>query len=203
MDLKSVSVKELAKYLMPLLKRNFLEWRSLKKEIFSESRIKDPCQDDNEIEKIVLSEPVASFYAHWLKVNDNEKNDQELREKIMGYIKGSFVKNPKNESAIAVLFSKCDAIANIQRKTTLKMIESALTLQKLINKKDLSLKKIFENEKVFRIILKSSMAVEEWRLAIAVFLGWSARQELSEKDLPEFYSVSQKVVDKREKKLFS
>lgn len=201
MDLKSVSVKELAKYLMPLLKRNFLEWHSLKKEIFFEGGIKDPCRDDNKIEKIVLSEPIASFYAHWLKVSDSKKNDQELREKIMGYIKGSFC--IKDKDAIAVLFSKCDAIANIQRKTTLKMIESALTLQKLINKKDPSLKKIFENEKVFRIILKSSMSVEEWRLSLTVFLGWSARQELPEKDLSEFYSVSQKIVAKREKGLFS
>ncbi|MHB9019538.1 MAG: hypothetical protein ACYC3G_01520 [Minisyncoccota bacterium] len=203
MDLKSVTEKELARYLMPLLKRNFLEWKSFKKKLSSGIVFKNIDRNEDRIEKILLSEPVANFFAYWLKVDDSEENNQNLRNKIAGYIKGLFSKELKDEEAIKIFLTKCIFIADLHHKATLKMIESALALQDLAGKENLSLKNIFENKKAFKIILRSSMKADEWRFSITVFLSWLARLEISEKDLPKFYRFSQEIVSKREKELFS
>ncbi|GEM_PF-3051735 len=203
MDIKSKSEKELTRYLMPILKRNFLEWQSLKRKIYSRGKVKDTNPNEYKIKKVLLSEPVAAFYAHWLKTADHEGDYRELQEKITCYIRGLFAKDPENESFITMLFTKCDLIAYIHHKLTLKIIESALALQDLTGKESLSFKNIFENEKTFKIVLKSSVSVEEWRLYVTALLSWSARLEISREDLTNFYHFSQKIVAKREKELFS
>lgn len=203
MDLKSVTAKELARYLIPLLKRNFLEWRTLKKEVFLKTGIKNIDPNEDKIEKILLSEPVANFFAHWLKIPDSEDNNQNLRNKIAGYLSGLFSKELKDEETKKIFIAKCIFIANLHHKATLKMIESALVLQDLAGKENLSFKDIFQNKRAFKIIIKSSMHADEWRFSITVFLSWLARLEISEKDLPMFYRLSQEVVSKREKELFS
>ena len=203
MDLRSVSVKELARQLLPLLKRNFLEWKRLKKEMFSKSKIKDASRDEDKIEKIILSEPAAAFYAHWLKFADKNKGDQNLQEKITNYIKGVFGEELKDEKAIKMFYAKCNLIANIHKDTSLKMIDSALALQGLMDKEGMSLQDIFQNEKAFKIITKSSMSVEEWRLSSAMSLGWITKFEISPEDLLKITRASHIVLSKREKELFS
>ena len=203
MDLRSVSVKELARQLLPLLKRNFSEWKSMKKEMFSKSKIKDESRDEDKIEKIILSEPVAAFYAHWLKFTDKNKSDQNLQEKIVNYIKGVFGEELKDEKTIKMFYAKCNLIAGIRQNTSLKMIDSALALQGLMDKEGMSLQDIFQNEKAFRIITKSSMSVEEWRLSSAISLGRITKFETTTGDMRKITQASHIVLSKREKELFS
>lgn len=203
MDMKSVSEKELTRYLMPILKRNFLEWKSLKRGLFSKSGVKDASRDEDKIEKIILSEPVAAFYAHWLKLPRNKENDERLYEKITSYIRGIFTEDLKDEFAIKMFFAKCNLIANIFHRTTLKIIDSALALQNLMNKDRTSLNDIFENEKAFKIITKNSMSALEWGLSAALSLGWVAKYEIDPKDLDKVIRASHTVLSKREKELFS
>lgn len=203
MDLRSVSVKELARQLLPLLKRNFLEWKRLKKEMFSKSKVKDESRDEDKIEKIILSEPVAAFYAHWLKFADKNNGDQNLQEKIVNYIKGVFGEELKDEKTIKMFYAKCNLIASIHQNTSIKMIDSALALQSLMDKEGMSLQDIFQNEKAFRIITKSSMSVEEWRLSSAISLGWITKFETTTGDMRKITQASHIVLSKREKELFS
>ena len=201
--MRSVSVKELARHLLPLLKRNFLEWKRLKKEMFFIGKVKDLSRDEDKIGKIILSEPVAAFYAHWLKSADSRENGQKLQEKIMGYIRGLFLQELKEEKIMKMFLAKCALIANIQHRTAPKMIEAALAMQSLIDPEGISPKEIFENEKAFKIITKSSMDIAEWRLSAAILLGWTAQFELDPKDLFKITKASHIVLLKREKELFS
>ena len=199
----SISVASLTEYLMPILKRNFLEWQRLKNEMFARSKVKDKSRNDDKVKKIILSEPVAAFYAHWLKQPNNKEEDRALREKMVNFIKGTFPKNFNDENANILLFVKCTLVANIHRETTPNMIHSALMLQVLIDKENRTLQDIFENEKAFKIITKSSMSVIEWRLMTATSIGCMLHLEVSFKNIHKLTKASHAVLSKREKQLFS
>jgi len=203
MDLKSISAKELARHLMPLLKRNFLEWKRMKKEMFSKGRIKDLSRDEDKIEKIITSDAIAVFYAHWLKCPNGKENDQRLRDKMINYIKGSFLKELTDEKMIGMFYAKCSLIISIHHTTAPKIIEAALALRSIAGPERTTLKEIFENEKAFKIMVRSSMPVAEWRLAAAVSLGWVAQFEVDPKDLFKITRASHTVLSKRERELFS
>jgi len=202
-NLESMPVKELARHLLPLIKRNLLEWRFLKKEFLLRNGAKDMCRDEDKIEKIILSEPVANFYAHWLKFPNSKENNQKLCEKITNYIKGLFFEELKDEKTVKMFLAKCALIANIHHRITPKMIESALALQDLMNPEKISSKEMFESEKAFKIITKSSMTITEWRLMIIRPIRWVIHFEMRWENLQKIKKIESIVLSKREKEIFS
>ncbi len=205
MKVKDLSIKEMAKVLSPLLKRNFAEWKRLTKDLHSKCKIKyiEGEEEEKRIEKILFSDPVAAFYAYWFKLPKTRENDRRLEEKITGYILGFLCDGPKDEWTIKMLFIKCNLIANLHRDSTLKMIDSALALQELMPCKKIGLQEILENEKAYKVMLKSSMSSMEWRFSAALLLGWAINPERNKKAFSKIIRAMRLVLAKREEELFS
>ncbi len=200
MKFENLSVKEVARVMSPLLKRNFREWKNLKKQVMLKSKISFCDKDDEKIEKLLSSEPMALFYAHWLKFENLQDGKEKLEEKIISYIKGLFGKELKDEKSVERLYSKCSLIAGVSRIKTIKMIEAAVAMQDLMNK---DFREIFENKNAYKVIIKSALKAEDWKLSQSILLGWISHFEIDQENVLDFYRISNVIIEKREKEIFS
>ena len=200
MKFDGLSVKEVARIVSPLLKRNFLEWKNLKKQIIRQGKISLCGKDDGKIEKILSSEPMALFYAHWLKFENLKDSEKGLEEKMINYIKGLFTVETKDEKSVERLYSKCNLIAGLNRGKTIKIIDAALAMQGLMNK---SFQEIFENENAYKAILNSALKAEDWKLSKLILMGWVSHFEIKQGDVVAFYRASNIIIEKREREIFS
>ncbi|MCL5017212.1 MAG: hypothetical protein M1155_00900 [Patescibacteria group bacterium] len=203
MNIKNFSVKEVSGILQLLLNKNFLEWRRMKAEIFFKSHLKEPDWNEKEIEEILTSEPIAFFYAHWLKLAQTKDGDKKKSEKIFSYLKGRFAQEQKSEKDLVDLFVKCELIANIDHTITPKIIDSALSIQTLMEKDGLSLKEIFDNEKTYRVIIKSTTNSTEWKMNIGAPFKWLCQHKIPKNKRYKVRRAINEVLAKREKELFS
>lgn len=196
-----MSVKEIAGIISPLLKRNFLEWRRLKKEVLSKSKIKCVNNDEEKIKKIMASEPLAVFYANWLKLPNSKENLEKLNEKIIGYITGLFSKELDRKASEKIAL-KCKFISGIYRDIAPKTIKSVLAMTKIYSDEK-SFKEIFENEAAYKAIIKSSMDLADWRLHTAILLGSVMLFEIAPENAGKAHCFSSEIILKREKEIFS
>ena len=202
MTLKNISVKVMAMYLLPLLKRNFMEWKRLKKEILSKGAFREIRKDDDKTEKIISSEPVAVFYAHWLKSPNTTKTNKELNDKLTNYIKGLYAKELGDEKKMGMLLSKCRIVAGISHKETPKMIKSAMAMQNLTSPNTKSFKEIFESERAFKILAKSSLKNKEWESS-AMLMAIYLVHETDASGRKKIIDLARVAIAKRKKELFS
>jgi hypothetical protein len=201
MDLNELSVKEMTRIISPILKRNFLEWKQLKKKILSKSGIKSAELDEKRLEKVISSEPLALFYATWLKLPNSKESTDKLNEKITGYIRGLFSKE-LDQKAAERLSLKCRFITGIYRDITPRTIKAILAMAKLYSN-EIDFQKIMENETAYKTIMKSSMSLADWRLHAAILLGSMVLFEITPESAVKFHCFSFEIVSKREKEIFS
>lgn len=203
MELKCMPVKKIMRYIAPILNKNFLEWKNLKKEIFSKSKIECPEHDDEKIEKIISSEPIIAFYAHWLKFPYDGESTAEFTRKTASYIKGFFIEEFKNEKVFQIFLLKYNLIGDQRWSVIKKMVEAASAIQTIRGSHKVSLKKILQNKRDYKLILKSSISADEWEGSTLLSLSWIMTHETDPDNISKLHQTAYAVLSKRKKELFS